>query len=165
RWRKIRGIIDRFLVSAGDQFSGGLGPQASSKNGGRMDVPPSAKGEKKGIFFAGGGPTNPQRNSQDAGETHPKNNSKEGARWAVITSIQWKTPNYGQRLMRPGLDCRCPISCVAWAFSKSTSVGLRSVLFMPTSIRPSRCLKARTAKAGSGSVTSVAAMAMKSHFW
>src|SRR5215472_11205881 len=27
RWRKIRRIIDRFLVSDGDQFSAGLGPQ------------------------------------------------------------------------------------------------------------------------------------------
>src|SRR5262244_701395 len=27
RWRKIRRIIDRFLVSAGDQFSGHLSPQ------------------------------------------------------------------------------------------------------------------------------------------
>ena len=44
RCRKIRGIIDRFLVSAGDQFSGGLGLQASSKNGGSMTATPSEGG-------------------------------------------------------------------------------------------------------------------------
>jgi hypothetical protein len=31
-WRKVRRIIDRYLVSAGDQFSGHLWPQAASKS-------------------------------------------------------------------------------------------------------------------------------------
>jgi hypothetical protein len=55
RRRKIQRIIDRYLVSAGDQFSGGLGPQTSSKNGGSMTVPASANGENNGILPAGGG--------------------------------------------------------------------------------------------------------------
>jgi len=79
RWRKIRGIIDRFLVSAGDQFSGGLGPQASSKNGGSMNVPASANGENNGIFLAGGGQSTRQRIAQDASEAHRSINSEEDA--------------------------------------------------------------------------------------
>ena len=33
-WRKVRRIIDRYLVSAGDQFSGHLRAQGASKDGG-----------------------------------------------------------------------------------------------------------------------------------
>jgi len=55
RWRKIRRIIDRFLVSAGDQFSGNVCPQGSSKNGESVNVPVNANGQKNGIFLAGGG--------------------------------------------------------------------------------------------------------------
>src|SRR5215813_6998432 len=52
RWRKIRRIIDRFLVSAGDQFSGNVCPQGSSKNGESVNVPVNANGQKNGIFLA-----------------------------------------------------------------------------------------------------------------
>ena len=36
RWRKIRRIIDRFLVSAGDHFSQGFRPQDGSKKSGSV---------------------------------------------------------------------------------------------------------------------------------
>jgi hypothetical protein len=52
RWRKVRRLIDRFLLSAGDQFSGGLGVQNSSKNGASTNVPASTNGENNGIFLA-----------------------------------------------------------------------------------------------------------------
>src|SRR5947207_15903091 len=35
-WRKIRRIIDHYLVSGGDQFSGAFGPQAASKKRGSV---------------------------------------------------------------------------------------------------------------------------------
>jgi hypothetical protein len=35
-WRKIRRLIDRYLVSAGDQFSGDLRAQGASKDGGSI---------------------------------------------------------------------------------------------------------------------------------
>jgi hypothetical protein len=38
RWRKIRRIIDRFLVSAGDRFSQRFGPQNGSKKAGNVGV-------------------------------------------------------------------------------------------------------------------------------
>ena len=70
RWRKIRRLIDRFLVSTGDQFSGGLGPQTSSKNGGSMNVPASSNGENNGVFLAGGGQFAPQDIAHNASEAH-----------------------------------------------------------------------------------------------
>jgi hypothetical protein len=36
--RKIRRIIDRYLVSAGDQFFGDLWPQKTSKQSGRVNI-------------------------------------------------------------------------------------------------------------------------------
>jgi hypothetical protein len=72
RWRKIRRIIDRFLMSAGDQFSGGLDPQASSKNGGSINVPASANGENNGIFLAEGGQSARQGIAHDASEAHAR---------------------------------------------------------------------------------------------
>jgi hypothetical protein len=35
-WRKIRRLIDRYLVSAGDRFSGDLRAQGASKDGGSI---------------------------------------------------------------------------------------------------------------------------------
>ena len=70
RRRKIRRIIDRYLVSAGDQFSGGLGPQASSKNGGSMTVPASANSENNGNFLAESGQSARQGNTPDGSEAH-----------------------------------------------------------------------------------------------
>ena len=55
RRRKIQRIIDRYLMSASDQFSAGLGPQASSKNGGSMNVPASANSQNNAVLVAGGG--------------------------------------------------------------------------------------------------------------
>jgi len=55
RWRKIKRIIHRFLVSAGDQFSGDLSPQNSSKNGGSTYVAADSNGQNNGVFLAGGG--------------------------------------------------------------------------------------------------------------
>ena len=37
-WRKISRIIDRYLVSAGDQFLGDLWPQKASKQSGRVNI-------------------------------------------------------------------------------------------------------------------------------
>jgi hypothetical protein len=54
-WRKIRRIIDRYLVSAGDQFSGDLSPQNSSKNGESTNVAANSNGQNNGVFRAGGG--------------------------------------------------------------------------------------------------------------
>ena len=70
RWRKIRRLIDRFLLSACDQFSAGLGPQASSKNGESRNVPASANGENNGIFLAGGGQSARQGVAHHASEAH-----------------------------------------------------------------------------------------------
>jgi len=70
RWRKIRRLIDRFLVSAGDHFSGNLCPQGSSKNAGSMSVPASVNGENSGIFLAESGQSAWQGNAHDASEAH-----------------------------------------------------------------------------------------------
>jgi hypothetical protein len=55
RWRKIRRIIDRFLVSAGGHFSQGFRPQNASKKSGSVSVPGSANGQNNGVLMAGGG--------------------------------------------------------------------------------------------------------------
>ena len=53
-WRKIRRIIDRFLVSAGGHFSGNLWPQNASKKSQSVNVPRSTNGQNNGAFLAGG---------------------------------------------------------------------------------------------------------------
>jgi hypothetical protein len=55
RWRKIRRLIDRFLVSAGGHFSQGFRLQNGSKKSGSVSVPGSANGQNNGVFLAGGG--------------------------------------------------------------------------------------------------------------
>ena len=55
RWRKIRRIIDRFLVSAGGHFSQGFRPQDGSKKSGSVSVPASTNGQNNAILVAGGG--------------------------------------------------------------------------------------------------------------
>ena len=55
RWRKIRRIIDRFLVSAGDHFSQGFRPQNWSKKNGSVSVPASTNGQNNADIVAGGG--------------------------------------------------------------------------------------------------------------
>jgi hypothetical protein len=55
RWRKIRRIIDRFLVSAGGHFSKGFRPQNTSKKTGSVSVPASANSENSAVILAGGG--------------------------------------------------------------------------------------------------------------
>ena len=56
RWRKIRRIIDRFVVlSAGGHFPRGLRRQNGSKKAGSVAVPPSANGENNAVFAPGGG--------------------------------------------------------------------------------------------------------------
>src|SRR5262249_27771522 len=52
RRRKIQRIIDRYLMSAGDQFSSGCGPQVSSKNGGRIKTYLGARMAGKTAFFS-----------------------------------------------------------------------------------------------------------------
>jgi hypothetical protein len=42
-WRKVRRIIDRYLVSAGDQFSPDFGPQVASKTAGSIKTAGGAK--------------------------------------------------------------------------------------------------------------------------
>jgi len=55
RWRKVRRIIDRFLVSAGGHFSQGLRPKNTSEKGGSVTVPASANGQNNAVLEAGGG--------------------------------------------------------------------------------------------------------------
>src|SRR5215831_16916167 len=55
RWRKIRRIIDRFLVSAGGHFSAHLRPKNASERSGSVRVPASANGQNNGVLVAGGG--------------------------------------------------------------------------------------------------------------
>lgn len=55
RWRKIRRLVDRFLVSAGGQFSANLRPQNASKNRRRVKVPPNVNRRFKTVLTAGGG--------------------------------------------------------------------------------------------------------------
>jgi hypothetical protein len=55
RWRKIRRIVDRFLVSAGDHFSQGFRPQDGSKKNGSVSVPASSNGQNNAVLVAGGG--------------------------------------------------------------------------------------------------------------
>ena len=42
-WRKVRRIIDRYLVSAGDQFSPDFGPQVALKTAGSIKTAGDAK--------------------------------------------------------------------------------------------------------------------------
>ncbi len=42
-WRKVRRIIDRYLVSAGDQFSPDFGPQVALKTAGSIKTAGGAK--------------------------------------------------------------------------------------------------------------------------
>ena len=42
-WRKVRRIIDRYLVSAGDQFSPDFRPQVASKTAGSINTAGGAK--------------------------------------------------------------------------------------------------------------------------
>ena len=42
-WRKVRRIIDRYLVSAGDQFSPGFRPQVASRTAGSIKTAGGAK--------------------------------------------------------------------------------------------------------------------------
>jgi len=55
RWRKVRRLVDRFLVSAGGHFSPDFRPQNVSKESRSVRVPASANGQKNGIFVPGGG--------------------------------------------------------------------------------------------------------------
>ena len=55
RWRKIRRLIDRFLVSAGGHFSEDFRPQNASKESGSVSVPGSANGQNNAVLVAGGG--------------------------------------------------------------------------------------------------------------
>jgi hypothetical protein len=55
RWRKIRRIIDRFLLSAGDHFSQGFRLQDGSKKSGSVSVPASTNGQNNAVLVAGGG--------------------------------------------------------------------------------------------------------------
>ena len=55
RWRKIQGIIDRYLVSAGDQFSGDLRPQNSSKNPASTNGAADSNGQNNAVLVAEGG--------------------------------------------------------------------------------------------------------------
>ena len=55
RWRKIRRIVDRFLLSAGDHFSQGFRLQDGSKKSGSVSVPASTNGQNNAVLVAGGG--------------------------------------------------------------------------------------------------------------
>jgi hypothetical protein len=55
RWRKVRRIIDRFLVSAGGHFSQAFRPQSGSKKSGSVTVPVSTNGQNNAVLMAGGG--------------------------------------------------------------------------------------------------------------
>jgi hypothetical protein len=55
RRRKIQRIIDRYLVSAGDQFSGDLSPQNSSQNGESTNTGTNSNGQYNAVLLAGGG--------------------------------------------------------------------------------------------------------------
>jgi hypothetical protein len=78
RRRKIQRIIDRFLVSTGGHFSGGLGSQTSLKNGGSINVPVGANGENNGIFLAKSGQSTQQGIARDASDSHGSINTAEG---------------------------------------------------------------------------------------
>jgi hypothetical protein len=78
RRRKIQRIIDRFLVSTGGHFSGGLGPQTSLKKGGSINVPMGANGENTGIFLAKSGQSTGQGIALDASDGHRRINTAEG---------------------------------------------------------------------------------------
>lgn len=55
RWRKIRRIIDRFLVSAGDRFSHDFRRRKRSERSGSVSVPGSSNRANNAVFLAGGG--------------------------------------------------------------------------------------------------------------
>ena len=69
RRRKIQRIIDRYLMSAGDQFSSGCGPQVSSENGGSINMLGSANGENNGIFLGKSGQSRRQHIGHAASES------------------------------------------------------------------------------------------------
>jgi hypothetical protein len=54
RLRKLRRLIDRFLVSAGGHFSANLRPQNASKNQRSVRVPVRSSRRNKADFLAGG---------------------------------------------------------------------------------------------------------------
>ena len=49
-WRKIRRLIDRYLVSAGDQFSGDLRAQGASEVAGSINIAARSNGGRKGTL-------------------------------------------------------------------------------------------------------------------
>ena len=53
-WRKIRRIIDRYFVSAGDQFSPNFGPQVASKTAGSINIAARSNRRSKAVFVRGG---------------------------------------------------------------------------------------------------------------
>ena len=55
RWRKVRRIIDRFLVSAGGHFSAHLRPKDTSEKSGSVTTAVHANGQNNGVFPPGGG--------------------------------------------------------------------------------------------------------------
>jgi hypothetical protein len=54
RWRKVRRLIDRFLMSAGGHFSQGFRRQDASKRSGSTDVPANWNRRTETVFLAGG---------------------------------------------------------------------------------------------------------------
>ena len=78
RRRKIQRIIHRYLVSAGGQFSDGIGPHTSSKNGRSMNVPARANGENNGVFLAKNGQSARQGLARDASDAHTSINRAGG---------------------------------------------------------------------------------------
>jgi hypothetical protein len=55
RWRKIRRIIDRFLMTAGGHFFGSLLPKATAKRGRSVSVPGSSNRANNAVLLTGGG--------------------------------------------------------------------------------------------------------------
>lgn len=53
-WRKIRRIIDRYLVSAGDQFSWHFWLQGASNRRGSINIAPHSNRCRKAVLVAGG---------------------------------------------------------------------------------------------------------------
>jgi hypothetical protein len=54
-WRKIRRLIDRYLVSAGDRFSGDLQSQGASKDGGSITTAACSNRGATGVLIPKGG--------------------------------------------------------------------------------------------------------------
>jgi hypothetical protein len=53
-WRKIRRIIDRYLVSAGDQLSPDFRAQSASKERGSITIAARSNRRSKAVFVTGG---------------------------------------------------------------------------------------------------------------